>query len=424
MIAKTVLTPLISISLASAAAAAPLTLDEAVRQALSYDPSIEAAEARRDQGLSALDLARAEGGPVLGVQAQVGALETDFTTDSISQIPRQVGLQAEWPVYQSGSQGAAVEASQRDAIALDQALTGSRESVVLATVEAYAQLWLAERALEVGVAQVETFQLRFHETQARLEQGVVTQTDIALTEARLASAQAVMAGQRAAQSAARARLSRLTGSVDPDPISPFAIPLVVPESFDEAVERARRGSPTLAAAKSMLDAAGYRVQEARGRYGPKVSLKARASTGEDIYFFFEDPITDVGAFVTIDIPLFTSGQRSASTSAARAGRNEAAAQLRSAELQVQEAVVGLWGDLTARREALSAAERAESAAALAAEGAQREYEAGLRTLVDALDAEDAFRAAQIDRYRQQTLVLIVEARLLSLASDLEGAFTR
>ena len=424
MIGKTVLTPLLLILLASNAAAAPLTLDEAVRQALSFDPSIEVAEARRDQGLSALDLARAEGGPVLGVQAQAGVLETDFTTDSISQIPRQVGLNAEWPVYQSGAQGAAVEASQRDAIALDQALIGSRESVVLATVEAYTQLWLAERALEVSVAQVETFQLRFQETQVRLEQGMVTKTDIALAEARLASAQAAMAGQRAAQTAARARLSRLTGSIDPDPVSPFASPLVVPASLDEAMERARRGSPTLAAAQSMLDAAGYRVQEARGRYGPKVSLKARASTGEDIYFFFEDPITDVGAFVAIDIPLFTSGQRRASTSAARAGRNEAAAQLRSAELQIHEAVVGLWEDLTARREGLSAAERAESAAALAAEGAQREYEAGLRTLVDALDAEDAFRAAQIDRYRQLTSIFIVEARLLSLAADLEGAFTR
>ena len=84
----------------------------------------------------------------------------------------------------------------------------------------------------------------------------------------------------------------------------------------------------------------------------------------------------------------------------------------------------MLSDLTARREALSAAYRAEAAASIAAEGAQKEYEVGLRTLVEALDAEDAFRNAQVERYRQQTLVLIVEARLLSLSSDLEAAFLR
>ncbi|HBJ92221.1 MAG TPA: hypothetical protein DDZ43_05035 [Hyphomonadaceae bacterium] len=70
---------------------------------------------------------------------------------------------------------------------------------------------------------------------------------------------------------------------------------------------------------------------------------------------------------------------------------------------------------------MSAASRAEGAARLAAEGALREHEAGLRTLVDALDAENAFRDAQIARIQAETSLKIAEARLLSLSNDLETA---
>ena len=91
----------------------------------------------------------------------------------------------------------------------------------------------------------------------------------------------------------------------------------------------------------------------------------------------------------------------------------------AAELQLHEAVAGLWGDIEARRLSLAAAERAEKAAELAAEGAQKEQQAGIRTLVDALDAENEFRDAQIARYRAATQLQIAEARLLSLSSELE-----
>jgi outer membrane protein len=421
MTIKTGLAALLLIFLCAEASAKPISLRDAVQEALAFDPAIERAEAGVEQGQSALDFARAKGGPTLGAHGQLGLLETDFTADRITQVPRQIGLRAQWSIYQSGAQTAAVEASRHEAVASENALLGTREATVLSTVEAYAQLWLAVRALEVSTARVETFRLRMRETEALERQGVATRTDIALAESRLASAEAAKAGGTATLSAAKARMSRLTGLSDPQPMSPFSRPLPLPGNYDEALRRAYSSNFDLAAAQSSRDAASYRVREARGRYGPKVSLNARATTGEDIYFFFEDPITDVGATVTVDVPLFTNGQKSAKARGARAGFSQAEAQVRWVKLEIQESVSGLWNDLTARREALSAAQRAEAAAATAAEGAQKEYEAGLRTLVESLDAEDAFRTAQVERFRQQTLVLLVEARLLSLSSDLGAA---
>lgn len=404
---------------APVALAQPISLRDAVQQALGHDPSIARAEADVDRSRAGVDAARAGRGVQAGLQAQVGALETDYTADRISQTPRSAGLQAEWTVFQSGALDAGVNAAKAQRDAAGYQLLGTREALILDTFEAYANAWLAERTVEVAEARVATFRIRLDETQARFDQGQVTRTDIALTEARLASAQAERESARAALSGAWARLARLTGVEHAVTQETPELGEVIGGDLQAALSRVMNKNPDLAAARAAEVSAGHRVTEAKGKFGPKVSLKARATTGEDIYFFFPDPISDVGAFVTVDVPLVTSGLRDASKRQAIAGRSAATANVRAAELQLHEAVVGLWGDIEARRLSLAAAEWAEKAAGLAAEGAQKEQEAGIRTLVDALDAEDEFRNAQIARYRATTQLQIAEARLLSLSSDLE-----
>lgn len=404
---------------AQAAIAQPVSLREAVTLALAHDPTIEKAQAGVERSKAGIDAARAGRGPTLGLMAQAGVLDTDFTSDKITQTPRQAGLQAEWTVFQSGALGAAVDAAKAQNDAAAYQLLGTRERTVYDTFEAYAQAWLAERTVEVAQARKETFAIRLNETRARFDQGQVTRTDVALTEARLASAEAELEAAHASQAGTKARLSRLTGVEDISTVEAAALDTAVSGTLPESLVRVLDSNPDLAAARAAEMSAGHKVREAKGRFGPKVSVKARATTGEEMYFFFEDPISDVGAFVTVEVPLVTSGLRGASTREARAAQDAALADVRLAELQLHEAVTGLWGDIDARRLALAAAQRAETAAQLAAEGAQKEHEAGIRTLVDALDAENAYRDAQIARYRAATQLQIAEARLLSLSSDLE-----
>ena len=412
---------LLAALLSSTAAASPVTLEEAISRALLNDPSIERAEAGLTRATAAGDMARAGLGPQAGIRAEIGALETDFTADSITQIPRSVGLQAEWNVFSSGANAAAVDAADFQYDAARSQLTGQREKTILQTFEAFAQAWLAEQVLNVAEARVETFDMRLQETQARFDQGQVTRTDVAMTEARLASSQAQLEATRAQLAAATARLARLTGVAEANPVGEFSLSETGFTTLDEALNRVLIQNSDLEAARSMQSVAGSRLEEARARFGPSISVRARATHGEDMFFFFEDPISDVGAFVTVEMPLFTNGMRQASERRALAARSQATADVRNAELMLREAVSGLWGDIQARRLAVSAASRAEAAARLAAEGALREHEAGLRTLVDALDAENTFRDAQIARIQAETSLKIAEARLLSLSNDLETA---
>jgi outer membrane protein len=398
----------------------PVSLPEAVQHALQFDPAIAEANAILDREKAGISAAQADRLVTIGVKGQVGVTETDFTTGSISQNPQQIGLQAEMPIYQSGALRASIDASKSAAFAAENNLEGANEKIALATVEAYANAWLAERIYEVSGEQVKTFEIRLEETRSRMTQGLVTKTDIALTEARLASSQARRGANQASLISTQAKLARLTGISEPRPATEFNHGLPLPASFDDAMAEVLQANPDLAAAKAMASSAGYRVQQTKGQFGPKVTLSARAARTEESYFFFNQPVQDVGAFVGFEMPLITSGLRSAKIREARAGAAQAQAGARRAELQLREAVASLWGNLQARRQSLNAAIRAENAARLAAEGAQKEYEAGIRTLVEALDAENDYRDAQIARYREHVALFIAEARLLSLSSNLEN----
>ena len=405
----------------SAASAEPITLQDAVARALEYDPAIEQAAANIERSEAGIDQALAKRRPTAGIRGELGLLETDFTADTISQIPRSVGLQAEWTVFSSGATNAAIDASQFQRDAAARQLLSSRERIALNTFEAYARTWLAEQVTVVAKARVDTLSTRLEETNSRFEQGLVTRTDIALTEARLASAEAQYEAARAGVAAARAQLARLTGETRPEPIGPASFSYPDIGSLDAMLGRVLTNNPDLAAAQSALSSADARVKEASAQFGPKVSVRARATHGEDMFFFFEDPISDIGAFVTVEMPLYTGGMKQAAARGSIASKSLATAQLRQVRLQLTQATTSLWENISARRLALNAAQRAEAAASLAAEGSLKEYDAGLRTLVDTLDAENEYRDAELQSLRAETELRIAEAQLLSLSSELEAA---
>lgn len=410
-----------AVLLLPAAVAEPITLKDAISLALNHDPSIDQAMAQIDQSDAAIASAIAQTRPTAGVQAEVGVLDTDFTQDHITQTPRSVGLQAEWTVFSSGRLSAAQEAASFQRSAAGFGLGKAREQTVLSTVEAYAQSWLARQVEEVAVARRDNLQTRLDETNANFNEGVVTRTDVALTEARLASAEADLATAQAGRASADARLARLTGLPDPEPVEAVSVGGSDIMNRDTTLARVIDNNPDLAAVSASLQSADAKLRETEAQFGPKVSVRARATYGEEMFFFFDDPIQDVGAFVTFEMPLYTGGMKEAASKTALAGKAGLAAQRRQMELELEQNVTSLYSEISARRLALVAATRAETAAELAAEGAKKEYEAGLRTLVDSLDAETEFRNAQISRLRAQTALAILEARLLSLSQDLEAS---
>ncbi|MGV6800805.1 MAG: TolC family protein [bacterium] len=410
---------LATLLLTGTASAEPISLKETVQYALQHEPSLVQAEANITQAQAGVDSARAQRGVQIGAQAMVGSLDTDFTLAEVSQTPQQIGVQAELPLFTSGALGANIQVAKEQRAIAEQSRNAAQEKTVLDTVSAYSQYWLSLKVKSVSDAKVETLTLRAKETQSRFDQGLATKTDIALAQARLAGAEAEREAAKARVAAAHARFYRITGLLDKEPITIATALDTTPLSNEEAIQKVLAANPDLEQARLAIDIAEERVKSARGQFGPKVTLTARATSGEDLMFLAGDPITEVGAFVQIEMPLYTSGLRSAAIRQSKAARVSAKAGLRDAELRLRETVMSLQGNIAAQELALAAAERAEKAADLAAEGAQREYKAGLRSLIDTLDVEDERRNAEIRTAEASANLLIARATLIALSYQLK-----
>lgn len=402
-------------ALSPIATAETVSIDEALAAALSYDPGLTVARADVEAARASHRAARAQGGVQAGMMGSVGASEVDASVQTYSLTPWQAGVEARWTFFSSGAQSASVQQALFGLNATERNAEGARNQVAFDTLEAYASLLVSERTLVVNDQKVETLELRRDETNARFDQGLVTQTDVALSEARLAGAEAERESARAMKAAAQARLSRLTGLDSPETISELDLDrYTTPLGLEDATASALSANPSVQAARQAANAAQSGVKRAGAEFGPKLSLSARASASKEQFFFFDDQINEAGAYLNFEMPLFTSGLKGASRSQAVAARSRADAQLRMAELGVREAVGAIWGDIAARRLALDAAKRQETAAGKVAEGARREYGAGLRSLVDSLDAEDERRAAEIFRIQAEAGLFLSRAQLVLL----------
>ena len=400
------------------ALAEPVDLAGAVARALDVSPVLAEAEAGQAQARAALDAIHASRGFQIGAQASIGVQETDFSTGTASQTPRIVGIEGRMPLYTSGALPARIAAAGHSLEASGLRLASAREQVAFAAVDAYTAVWLAGRDVAVVGRRAETLAQRLAEARRGQDLGVLTQTDVSLTEAREAGAQAELAAAVATLTAAKARLSALTGLVDPEPSTIPELSGAPAADVEAFVALALSASPDVSAAGAGVRAADARGAETSARFGPQVTITARASYAEEPFFFFNETVSDIGAFVRVEAPLFTNGLRSAQEDEARAGRSAARAAERSVRLSLEETVRSLWAEREGQLRALAAARRAEAAAEIAAEGAAREADAGLRTSLDALEAADELRDASLSRTRAEARLVLTEARLHALSGGL------
>lgn len=121
------------------------------------------------------------------------------------------------------------------------------------------------------------------------------------------------------------------------------------DSLQEAVSRAYDNNPDFAGNRALTRAADEVVTQAKGAYGPSLSVSARheytlrrTSLGQESV---EDEGFGTSASATLSQPLFTSGRLAASLDGARAGRMIARENLRASSQQLILDVVNAYVSL-------------------------------------------------------------------------------
>lgn len=387
---------------AAAPAAAADTLPEAIVEAYGSNPSLAAERARVRALAERVAQARAARLPSVTVQAQAGYDETESPTSFASIFgggarvetePRSAAVVADQTLFQGGAISGQIKSAKAQDLAGRAELQTAEQDLLLQAASVYMNLRRDREALAIRENNLKLLARQAEAADARFEVGEITRTDVAQAQARLAAARAQLAGAQAQLAASRAAFMQVIGDEPGELAPPPTLPLL-PETEDEAVAMALASFPGLEAARFAEEAARAGVKVAKSSLLPRVGVQAQANTARDQGFVGQES-DSMSITATVSAPIFTGGLNGARVREAHQTASQARMGVVAAERQAYERASSAWFSHEAAKQQLSAAEEQARAAELAYRGVEQEVMVGLRTTLDALDAEQELLNARL-----------------------------
>jgi outer membrane protein len=262
-------------------------------------------------------------------------------------------------------------------------------------------------------------QEQLRQTRDRFRAGEVTTTDVAQSEARLASARATMLTAQSNYTTSRATYRQVIG-IEPGRLAPASpVDRLSPRLLPEAVREARATHPSVTTSMFNVDAAVFQVKIAESSLYPTLNVvgSAQKSYGSaSSLAILESFSASVVGQVTI--PVYQGGTEYATIRQAKETLSQRRTDLDTARDQVQQNVVQSWGQLEAAKAQIEATQTQVSASELALNGVREEALVGQRTTLDVLNAQQelvnarvALVTAQRDRVVASYTVLAAAGRL-------------
>jgi outer membrane protein len=417
------LTSLAVLAALIAGPAAADTLPEAMTTALDGNPTLAAARARLAATKEAVPQAWAEALPQISLSAgasvansyptpNVDAQSKDWSgTASVSQL-----------LFGSGRvlfSTRAARAQVRGAVA---DFDGAQQQLLLDVAAAYADMREAQAVVDARQTTVSNLTTLQDYAQAQFDAGVVTRTDVAQAQARLAQARTLLVQAQGQLAAAFEAYQRLVGK-PPENLEAPQSPSDLPADLDSALNEAGHASPFLRSAQAATEQADANVQAvaAQGRFN--VTLEAGSSVFGDLYrnsdIRHEGESSQDSVGVRFSLPLFSGGAERSRTRAQKALRSAANLDLAAAQRSVQEQVTNAWTGMQSARAAVTSTHDQVTAAELAYQGIRLEQETGLRSTIDVLNQEQDLLDARLALAAAERDLVVAERGMLAALGALK-----
>lgn len=362
--------------------------------ALSRNPDLLITAARVSQARAQAKVAHGARFPTLDAQFASNRFQNRFTgPDGQVGVVRQNQFNLsgvlQWELDVWGRLASASAAARRDYLANEADLAAAQLSLMANVARAYFDLSAAAMQADLAKQTVENFSRSLSIVSKRAERGITNVLDVSLTANALQSAQAQYVARRARLVEARRALEVLLADYPAGEIDAAAQLPQLDEHLGAGVPSTlltRR--PDVAAAYLRLEAADYRVAEARRALLPALTLTASAGNRNESFAEFMDFDNLVWQLASnIAQPLYRGGRLRANVRLVSAQADEALASYAQTVLTAFEEVENaLTNDvLLAEQVAFqsAAAKQAESASALSL----RQYGRGLTPILNLLESQ-------------------------------------
>lgn len=421
-----------AVTLLASPAASALDLAEAWRLAVKEDATIRASMAAAEAARERLPQARAQFFPNIGFNASRARNELETTAPNLLGRPQTTeseytssnnALVIRQPIYrkQLGAQYQHAKASVAQAEA---ALEADQQELVNRVTQAYFETLLAEEQLRLIAQQKAAYTAQVDAARKAFAAGSGTRTDIDEAQARLDLAQADELQARQQIDLARRQLEALINQPVTGPVAPIAVgklPLVppTPNSLADWTARAEAASPQIAAVRAQVEMAKADVERAKAGHYPTLDAVAQVSRS------LSDNVTRVDTRyyqkqlgLQLNVPIFQGGMVNSQVREALALVEQAENKLEELRRDLGIRVHREYRGVTEGVLRIRALEQAVRSAEQLVVSSRRSYEAGARTRIDILNAEEQAARARRDLAQARFSYITSGARLKSLAGGL------
>ena len=401
-------------------------LDQALVWTYETNPTFRAARARLRGVNERVPQEKSNWRPEVSVNASAGRQRLEETqpgafgggTTTTTEYTNPVTAQAQirQPLYRGGRTVAGVERAENEVKAQRAELDNTQQEVLLRAVEAYLNVWRDRRVVELSQDNVETLQQQLDATQARLDRGIVTQTDLSQARSRLSRARARLETARGDLTSSEAVYQEVVGTA-PGEVRYPGVPEGLPASRDAVVTRAAENNPQVLAAKARETAAQKRVRQTEGELLPSLFLEGSVSY-RDGSAGRDRETRRALATLNLQIPLYQAGQVTSRVREAKQQASERRVQIAEARKRAEQQAKSAWARLQADRAELREVEAQVEAAQAALIGVEQELQVGARTVLDVLDAEQELFNAEVQRVRARRDLAVAAYRVYSATGQL------
>lgn len=328
--------------------------------------------------------------PVLNYTAQAGyafaSRDGGTLTDELS---ASLTLSAEILLLDFGRRELGIAIAEASVKATRQALVNVEQQVLLATVQAYVDVRLANEIVALRQSNLRLITQELRAAEDRFDVGEITRTDVAIAEARLAASRSALAAAEGELMVAREAYKAATGAY-PGKLAALPASPVLPGTLEEAQAVARRTHPLIRQAMEQVTVSERRVELAEANmkptvgFGASVSLSDQGTLGEQLG-------------LTMRQTIYAGGQLSALYRKALAGQEQARALLGQTTIGVLQNLGNAWANLAVYGASIQASDQQIRAAQTAFDGVREEATLGARTTLDVLNAEQELLDARASR---------------------------
>jgi outer membrane protein/protease secretion system outer membrane protein len=421
-------------ALACAAASAwSLDLSEAYRLAYDRDATVRASRAASEAGREKLPQARAQFFPNISAsasrfrndlnQTQPNFLGQATSTESFYYSENET-IQLRQPIYRK-----ALTANYRQAEALVAAANASQEKdeqlLVMRVTQAYFESLQAEEQLRLLELTKAAYAAQVDAATKAFKGGIGTRTDIDDAQARydlsvsqeLEAKQAIEINRRKLQ----VIIGQPPGKLAPMDISKLVLTGPLPDNIDAWTALAEDASPEMLNAKAQVAAAREEIEKARAGHYPTLDAVAQASRSSS------ENVTNVNSRyiqkqigLQLQVPIFNGGYVNSQEREALANLEQAEAKLdelkRDLGVRVHTEFQGMDDGVLK----VKALEQAVKSAEQLVVSSRRSFEAGVRTRIDILNAEQQAGQARRDLSQARLAYMLSRVRLKALTGGLKA----